>query len=373
MDNLTFQKIKDYITQHQAIGVVVAPNPTLDVMAASLGLYLTLNQMGKQVSIACPTDPTVEISSLVGINRVQKSLGGAGGDLTVSFPYKEGEIEKVSYTLENGKLNIVVKAGTQGLSFQEKDVNFQRVGAMPTLIFTIGVPRLSDVASIMKPENLQNTSIVNIDNKAENEKYGDLPVVAPRFSSLSEQVADFLTLMEPQIELDRDTSQNLLSGILFATSDFKSPSTSYLAFEMAGILMKKGATRGVKPMSGTEQPATSPFFPPQTQAQQPPLQPLNQFNQPAAYSAPVQPQAPYVPTTQPLPVQSHPDSIGAQPMQVAQPMPAQSFDQAQDNSFGATQDKPFGQAQDKPVQAGNNNQTPPDWLTPKVYKGSTVL
>ncbi len=370
MDNLTFQKIKDYITQHQAIGVVVAPNPTLDVMAASLGLYLTLNQMGKQASIACPTDPTVEISSLVGINKVQKTLSGAGGDLTVSFPYKEGEIEKVSYTLENGKLNIVVKAGTQGLSFQEKDVNFQRVGAMPTLIFTIGVTRLSDVASIMRPENMQNISVVNIDNKAENEKYGDLPVVAPRFSSLSEQVADFLTLMEPQIELDRDTSQNLLSGILFATSDFKSPSTSYLAFEMAGILMKKGATRGVKPMVGTEQPATSQYFP--QGVPQAPLQPLNQFNQPAAYSAPVQPQASYVPATpiqsgqtQPLPVQSQPDSIGAQPMQVAQPVPTQNFN-SQDKSFGANQDN-------KQAQVADNNQTPPDWLTPKVYKGSTVL
>ncbi|MGH7245996.1 MAG: hypothetical protein ACREGI_03615, partial [Candidatus Levyibacteriota bacterium] len=136
MDNQTFQRLKEILSKHQAVGVVVKPNPTIDEMGAALGLFLSLKQMGKQAVIACPTDPTVDISSLVGINKVQKSLGGStGGDLTVTFPYKEGEIEKVSYTLDNGKLNIVVKVGAQGLSFQEKDVQFNRGagGAMPTL------------------------------------------------------------------------------------------------------------------------------------------------------------------------------------------------------------------------------------------------
>ena len=67
----------------------------------------------------------MEVSSLVGIDKVKKSFnGGANGDLTVTFPYKEGEIEKISYTLEEGKLNILVKAGENGLSFNEKDVEF---------------------------------------------------------------------------------------------------------------------------------------------------------------------------------------------------------------------------------------------------------
>ena len=104
------------------MAVIVKPNPSLDEMAAGLGMYLVLKQMGKNISIACPTDPIVAVSSLVGIDQVQKSLGGEGGDLTVSFPYQEGEIEKVSYTLDNGQLNIVVKAGEKGLSFQQKDV-----------------------------------------------------------------------------------------------------------------------------------------------------------------------------------------------------------------------------------------------------------
>src|SRR5579864_3412871 len=184
MDNATFQRIKDLILKHQDIGVLVGQNPGFDEMAASLGLYLSIKQMGKNVSIACPTDPLVSVSSLVGIDRVQKSLGGDGGDLTVSFPYQEGEIEKVSYTLENGYLNIVVKSGEKGLSFNQSDVEFKRAGKLPTLLFFVGIAQLADVASLYNPETAGAVEIVNIDNKPYNEKYGNIVVVDAKWSSV---------------------------------------------------------------------------------------------------------------------------------------------------------------------------------------------
>ena len=112
MDNQTLQKLRDAITKSNAIGIAVAPNPNLDQMAAALSLAMLLKEANKTAAVASPTDPIVEISNLVGINKVQKTLGGgsgSAGDLIVSFPYLEGEIEKVSYTLENGFLNITLR------------------------------------------------------------------------------------------------------------------------------------------------------------------------------------------------------------------------------------------------------------------------
>lgn len=389
MDNQTFQRIKDLITQHQSIGVVVKPNPTLDEMAGGLGMYLVLTQMGKSASIATPTDPTVGLSNLVGIQKVGKTLSGAvgkGGNLTVSFPYKDGEIEKVSYTQENGKLNILVQAGPQGLSFSQNDVAFNQAGgqgAMPTLLFAIGVPNLSDVSSVVSPDAVQNMTVVNIDNKAENTKYGDVVVVSTRFSSVSEQVADFLTLLEPQIELDRDTSQNLFDGVSFATKDYTAPNTSYLAFEMAGILMKKGATRYKTPGAAV-QPGqqASQYFPPIQNnpvqpVQQPAQQPVTQPMQPQAF----QPTASQ-PTQQFNPVQP---SQFNQPTPFAQPQsqPMPSFGNSQGQQFNPVenqQNQPAQQpVQNQPAQSFNQtqgqqqDQAPADWLTPKVYKGSSVL
>ena len=364
MDNQTFQKIKDLINQHQDAGVLVGPNPTLDEMAAGLGMYLVLLKMGKNASIVSPTDPNVGISSLVGIDKVQKSFSSSGnGDLTVSFPYKEGEIEKVSYTLDNGKLNIQVKAGPQGLNFQQNDVQFVRASAgAPTLMFMIGIPNPQAVANVFDINSNPTTSIVNVDNKEENQKYGTVLNVSSRFSSVSEQIADFVTLLEPQVELDVDTCQDLLTGILFATRDFTAPTTSYLAFEMAGILMKKGAKRS---MPATAQPNTvqnpNNFFPPQ--------QPVAQ-SQPMPAQQPVMQQAPVMPQPmQQMPAQEFmPQPQPVQPMQEFS-MPAQQPVMQQP----VMQQAPVMPQPMQQPQAQQPQETPADWLTPKVYKGSTVL
>lgn len=374
MDNQTFQRIKDLINQHQSVGVLVGPNPSLDEMAAGLGMFLVLKQMGKDASIVSPTDPVVGISSLVGIDKVQKSFGSTGGgngDLTVSFPYKEGEIEKVSYTLDNGKLNIQVKAGPQGLNFQQSDVDFIRASAgaaaAPSLVFMIGITNPQTVANVFDINANPTTSVVNVDNKEENPKYGTVQNVSGRFSSVSEEIADFVTLLEPQVELDVDTCQNLLTGILFATRDFTTPNTSYLAFEMAGILMKKGAKRS---MPATTQPNTvqnpQAYFPPQQPAQSMPQpqpmmqQPQQPANQPMVGA--MQPQAPSMPVQEFNPMMQQP--VQSQPMQQFAPQPMQQ-------SVPPMQ-QPVEQPMQQPASAVDN-QAPADWLTPKVYKGSTVL
>lgn len=364
MDNQTFQRIKDLITQHQAIGVVVKPNPSLDEMAGGLGMYLVLGKMGKQASIACPTDVVVGLSNLVGIQKVSKSLGsssGKGGNLTVSFPYQEGEIEKVSYTQENGLLNILVQAGQNGLSFSQNDVKFSQPGgsgAMPTLLFAIGVPSLLEVSSLVPQDALQNMTVVNIDNKPENAKYGDVVVVSPRFSSVSEQVADFLTLLEPQIELDRDASQNLFDGISFATKDYTAQNTSYLAFEMAGILMKKGATRYKTPGASVPQgQSANQYFPPQPASNAANAQ---QFMQQPVQQPVMQPVQPPMPQPQPMPQPFN--NVPAQ-----QPVMQPQFNQPQP----MVQPMPQPQPVQQPI--AQQDQAPADWLAPKVYKGSSVL
>ena len=242
MDNLTFRQIGEAIEKNNTIGIITPKNPTLDEMGAGLSLYLALRNIGKTVSIATPDNPLVEVSSLVGIDKVQTSLSGASGDLVVSFPYEEGEIDKVSYTLENGLLNIVVKAGEKGLSFEDKDVKFIRgASGVPTLLFTVGVQRLSDVAKLFDVADLKDTMVINIDNKADNQGFGDIVMVYPMLSSVSEQIANLILSLN--FKMDTDIAQNLMYGISHATSNFQNPKTSALAFEMVGLLMRNGAIR----------------------------------------------------------------------------------------------------------------------------------
>jgi len=263
MDSAMLEKIKELLAKSETIGVAVGKNPGIDEMGAALSLYLAFTEVGKSVTVASPTAPIVEISSLVGIDTVKKAFeGDKSGDLTVSFPYKEGEIEKISYTLEEGKLNILVKSGEDGLTFNEKDIEYKRGGGAPELIFVVGTPRISDLGNVFDIEVLKDSKVINIDYKSENQGYGDIPLLGKDASSVSELVASILQSLG--FKIDVDIASNLLSGIISATDNFQNPQISPLSFEMAAILLKKGGVRQVskKKQSVIEEDS---FFAPKTQ------------------------------------------------------------------------------------------------------------
>lgn len=334
MDKNTIQKLKDAIAKSTSIGIAVSHNPSIDEMGAALALYLLLGNANKRVTVASPTNPIVEISSLVGIDRVQRNFGGSAGDLVVSFPYKEGEIEKVSYTLENNFLNIIVKSSEQGLSFMEQDVRFTRGSGSIDLLIVVGAAQLDQIGDVIDSQKLTNVSIVNIDNDPANQGYGDIVFVVPQDSSVSELVADIaLTL---GFAIDRDAAQNLLSGIMTATQNFQDPKTSSLAFEVSSYLMKRGAQRTVSANSVNSQQNNIP-----TQAE------ANHFNH----------------TQIPEPTRQ----------QVQQPQSNQPLQQPQQNKQPVQNQAPT-ENNDMLEQAEEQNEKPPlDWLTPKVYKGSSEV
>lgn len=240
-NNLTFSKIKEAIDQYNTLAVATRNNPTVDEMGAALSLYLSLKNLGKNITIATPSEPLVEVSSLVGVDEIKTSFGGQDGDLVVSFPYREGEIDKVTYTTEDNYLNIVVKAGEKGLNFSESDVRFSRGGGAPEVLFIVGSPRVSDLGKLFDLEALKDTVVINIDNKSENQGFGDIVMVSAKLSSVSEAVANLIFSLG--FNMDLDIAQNLMLGIATATANFTDENTSPLAFEMAGVLMRQGALR----------------------------------------------------------------------------------------------------------------------------------
>jgi len=145
---------------------------------------------------------------------------------------------------------------------------------------------------------------------------------------LSEHIGDIALTLGFAVE--QDAAQNMLSGIISATQNFQDPRTSSLAFEIASLLMKQGARR-----ASSQAPSRAPAM----------SNPAPQMNGVAP-----RPAAP----TQPAPVR--------QPQAVQQPpRPAPAPVSMPDNY-------------DQVEQPEDKNEKPPlDWLTPKVYKGSSEV
>lgn len=340
MDNSVTQRISDALQRSKTVAIAVGKNPTIDDMGAALALYLSLQTIGKQATIVSGSEPIVELSNLVGIDKVKTRYEAGGADLIVSFPYREGEIEKVSYTIDNGFLNIVVKAGEQGLTFTEQDVKYTHGSGQLDLLFVIGTSRLADIHHVFTADALKDVTVINIDNKPDNQGYGDIVMVSTQVSSISEQMTQILS--ELKMPVDADIAQNLLDGITFATENFQSSQTSYLAFEMASMLLRQGAIR-----SRSEQAARTrqdfipnPIAQPQQIQRQHQSQQSNQDRNGRQQFDQRRTQQPHHVQQTQLPVQSQP-----------------------------LQNQPQTQQQNEAVDDLNN--PPTDWLTPKVYKGSS--
>lgn len=243
IDNSGLLKLRELLAKEEQITILVRRNPDLDTMAASLSLSLSLGKAGKRTSIACPTEPIVEIASLVGIDKVTRELPRAGGDLTIVLPYEQGSIDKISYNIEGDKIHLVVKKGPDGLGFEPSDIQFlQSGGSLSGIVFLVGVRDLKeDVGSLVREEELSASRVVVVGNTQPNGQYGEVQCIDGEASSVSEVVAHILEQIEAPVDVD--IGQNLLNGITFATDNFQSKKTSPLSFEMAAFLLRCGATR----------------------------------------------------------------------------------------------------------------------------------
>ena len=249
--------LKDFLIQQNDLGIVIGSHQNLDTYAASLSLYLTLVQAGKRVQIISKKSPTVEVSGLVGIDKVKEGfVSGNNSKLVISLPYIKGEVEKVLFTEHpdpqnptNINFHLTAAPGKSITPFDLKDVKLIWDGGAPNAIIAIGVGTIDEISQVADPNSVK---IVNIDNFSGNSRFGDVVIVDESFSSLSEIIGK--VIKDLSLPTDLDSAQNILDGVLFATRNFTKPNTSPLAFEAASAAMYVGAQRkGEMPQSQVQQ------------------------------------------------------------------------------------------------------------------------
>ena len=173
-------QLKLILDKAQSIAIVVSENATFDQLAAALGMYLGLLKLGKSASVLASSKPKLG-DNLVGIEKIKTSLDGA--NLVISFPYNEGSIEKVSYTEELGRLNIVIEPTDKQLKFSKEDVRFNSGGNNVDVVFTVGVSKLEDIGGLYasQPTLFSSAIIINIGNGQEVSSYGKVNIVTNCF------------------------------------------------------------------------------------------------------------------------------------------------------------------------------------------------
>lgn len=169
-------------------------SPDPDSIGSALALRRVLINMGKQVEVICPSKELfVNVSYLEDYKEIQK-----GVDFS-KFDFSKYEI---FMTLDSSSWDMV--SG-------EKDV----------------IPK--GITTIM------------IDHHLTNKMYGDLNLIDNKVTSVGELL--FLVFEDWGVEIDKETANCLMAGIVGDTGAFRYPGSNERTFEVVGKLMELGADK----------------------------------------------------------------------------------------------------------------------------------
>lgn len=269
MVRMDLTSLKAGIDGAHSVAVLLPRNSNTDAVAASLALKLGLESLGKSVSVACTDPMTVAVNRLVGVNTITNTLGGK--NLVITFPGQTEIVDKISYSVENGELQLVIvpKANSNGIDF--KRLNFVTGGTQAELVFLVGVSDLTELGQLYLDARdfLHSTKLVYINTQTD-----------PESSSISETVTQIFSALN--INLSNDAASNLLLGLEDATDSFRGNKVTATTFEMAAFLVKNGAKRQDVYVPQEVVPGTVPSVP--YSQPQPVQQPQSDWLEPKIYS-----------------------------------------------------------------------------------------
>src|SRR3989338_7156248 len=142
-------QLKALLESARLVSVLLPQNPSYDSVASGLALKLSLESLGKSVAAACPDSMTVEFNRLVGVDTITTSI--TNRDLLITFADQTEHVDKVSYNLEGGQLQLVVTSKPGSPHLDHTRLRFVSGSGKSDLHILVGVDQLLHLGSISHP------------------------------------------------------------------------------------------------------------------------------------------------------------------------------------------------------------------------------
>ncbi len=233
--------------------ILLPDNPDFDVVAAGLGLYLSLRDQ-KQTAISCKSPMVVGFNRLIGVNKIGDELGNK--NLTIKFKgYDAKNIEKVSYDIIDGEFNLTVTPKSGQIAPQADSIELNYSGVSANLVILFGGVSDGDF-SALNEKQFAGAKMAHIGTRVLSATSGETLSFAKPASSISELVAEIIK--ETGFPIDVDVATNLAMGIEEGSNNFGSSEVTPDTFEIFAYLLRSGAQRlPAEKISASDFPAGS--------------------------------------------------------------------------------------------------------------------
>lgn len=258
MDEETRKKTLDKLTKAENVLVAVPQSGSFDSLAAGLALCLSLEKLGKSVTIYAPSPSVGDAQRLYGVDKIGTSRGHK--NLVVVVNNAVENVDKITYYLNDNNLKIVVHPLLQSAGVEPEDISLEQSFVSPDVIFSTGFNSVDELNREITLEGKLDpkTWIVNISNSNSNQKFAQLNIINPAVSGLSELVGELMS--DLALPLNEDIAFNLYSGLSYATNGFSPIEATESTFQVAAWLLKLGAGKASL-AAITSEPKSTTFLP----------------------------------------------------------------------------------------------------------------
>jgi hypothetical protein len=232
------QQTSEAIRQAETILIMTGQHPSIDQVASTVALSAILRKFGKKVT-AVISDEVPAGSKFLATNLLERTLGGLR-DFVVQLDLSHAEVDKLKYTIENGKLNINVTPFAGG--FQPRDVSYAYGDYQFDLIMILGVPNYSRIDKVyaQNAKLLRDIPLANIDFHRINEQYGAINLIEASAASLAEILIALSESLQTGL-IDEDIATTMLTGIMASTDRFTASHTTAKTMTVAAQMLAMGA------------------------------------------------------------------------------------------------------------------------------------
>ena len=222
----TLNQAKNLIERAQNILILPAPDSQGDSLGGALALLSTLKKLGKNANILTEKIPE-KFQFLTDFQPAPSR------DFAISIDTSGKEIAEMRY--EKNKNDLKIYFALEQGEISKKDVSFLSDGQNPDLVITLGIKSLAELG-------YYEAAVLNIDNQPLNENFGEVNLIEMT-SSLAEILTNLIKLMDPEEKtlFDENIATCLLTGVIYASQNFRNPRTRPKTFETSAFLIKKGA------------------------------------------------------------------------------------------------------------------------------------
>ena len=228
-------KVLAKIKEAESVLVALSNDPSVDEIAAAMGLSMALDAAGKHVT-AIYSGKTPNVLEFLKPEERFETGTESLQDFVIAL--NKDKADHLRYKIDGDFVKVYVTPYKTTISGD--DIEFSRGDYNVDLVISLNVPAATELDAALKEHGriMHDATSVNITNGAAG-KFGDVEWVEPSASSISEMVAKLA--FEIDADMDAATATALLTGLVAATDRFKNPATTPDAMVLAAKLMGAGA------------------------------------------------------------------------------------------------------------------------------------